>query len=524
MEFPRALRGMFAIALYDRARKRLMLTRDRVGKKPLYYAMSNGRLIFGSEIKPILIAAPELRRVNTRAIHPFFRFGFIPEPATAFDGIFKLPAGHTLEFRDGTFTIHAYWDLTFPAPNSASQKRSDADYLDELDALLEEAVRIRLRSDVPLGAFLSGGPDSSLLVAYASELTQRALKTFTIGFTETGFDESADARRVAEYCRTDHTLKTLSLASIRREFFATLDQIVRHTDEPFGDSSALPMFYLAKLAREDVTVILAGDGADEVFGGYTIYQGLRFAQLYQRLPNALRQNMIAPLLAQWSNLQSLGEARWRAHTWQKRIADSNLALREMLVSKFSIASSPLLDNLVRDADALDHDARDGTRWIVYGNATNPFEQTLYAGMRFLQVNDMLVKVDRMSMAHSLEVRNPYLDHRVIEFAATIPSRLKLRGWQTKAILRDVAARHLPIQNARKYKHGFGVPISLWFRDALMPQVRERLNASAAVALFLHPPVVNAILNDHNAGIADYGQVIWCLLIFDAWHRLYIETP
>jgi asparagine synthase (glutamine-hydrolysing) len=145
-------------------------------------------------------------------------------------------------------------------------------------------------------------------------------------------------------------------------------------------------------------------------------------------------------------------------------------------------------------------------------------------MRFLQVNDMLVKVDRMSMAHSLEVRNPYLDHRVIEFAATIPSRLKLRGWQTKAILRDVAARHLPIQNARKYKHGFGVPISLWFRDALMPQVRERLNASAAVALFLHPPVVNAILNDHNAGIADYGQVIWCLLIFDAWHRLYIETP
>ena len=524
LDFASELRGMFAIALYDRRQRRLVLARDRLGKKPLFYAISQGRLIFGSEIKPILIAAPERRRVNLRAIQPFFRFGFVPEPESAYQGIYKLPAGGLLEFSGREPVLHRYWDLSFAKQQSNGQPpRSAREYEEELDALLEEAVRIRLMSDVPLGAFLSGGTDSSLVVAYMSRLLKQPVKTFTIAFDEAAFDESTDAQRVADHCQTEHHVKWLRVEELRREFFTTIDQIVQHTGEPFGDSSALPTYYLSKLAREEVTVILAGDGADEVFGGYTLYQGLRCAQSYQYLPTWVRQQVIAPAVDRWVAASVPGEARWRAQVWRKRLTDSNLPLREMLASKFSITISPLLDQLVPwSRDLLDQDELAGTHWMLYGDATKPFEQTQYANTRFHQLNDMLVKVDRMSMAHSLEVRNPYLDHKVVEFAATLPAGLKLRRFKTKAILRDVAARYLPTQNAHKRKHGFGVPIPFWFRESLWSEVRERLANSRAVSEYLDPAVVAQVLEQHRHGGNDYSQLMWCLLVFDAWHRIYIE--
>jgi asparagine synthase (glutamine-hydrolysing) len=271
-----------------------------------------------------------------------------------------------------------------------------------------------------------------------------------------------------------------------------------------------------------VTVILAGDGADEVFGGYTLYQGLRFARLYQQLPLWLRRHGIEPALQAWALREPPGPRRWRALAWRKRIADSNLPLRAMLASKFSITVPPLLGWLAPAAqDLAEPDRQTGLAWIETGGAAGSFEQTQYANTRFHQVNDMLVKVDRMSMAHSLEVRHPYLDHKVVEFAATLPAGLKLRGWQTKAILRDVAARYLPPQTASKRKHGFGVPISLWFREGLWPEVNERLRDSHALRSYLNPQAVATVLREHRDGAADYSQLIWCLLVFDAWHSAYI---
>lgn len=521
-DFVCELRGMFAIALFDRSRQRLLLARDRLGKKPLFYAFVGGRLLFGSEIKPLLVAAPELRQVNQRAIQPFFRFGFVPEPETAYKDIFKLPAGSLLECQDGNLSIRRYWDLSFSKPSVDSERRRSAeDYQDELDALLEESVRMRLMSEVPLGAFLSGGLDSSLVVAYMSRLMSKPVKTFTIAYDESAFDESEDAKRVADHCHTEHHVKVLRLDDIKRGFFGTVDEIVHHTGEPFGDSSALPTYHVSKLAREEVTVILAGDGADEVFGGYTIYQGLRFAQAYQHLPGWIRHGIVAPGMERWVKMSEPGPRRWRANAWQKRFADSDLPLPEMLVSKYSKVASSLLDRLVRD-DGQSLDERSGLQWMKFGDAIDPFEKIQYSDTRFVQLNDMLVKVDRMSMAHSLEVRSPYLDHKVVEFAATLPPSLKLRRYETKAILRDVAARYLPVQNVRKRKHGFGVPISLWFRDALWQEVSERLMSSSVIREYLNIAVVSEILEEHHSGRSDYSQLIWCLLMFDAWHGIYLK--
>jgi asparagine synthase (glutamine-hydrolysing) len=522
LDFPLYLRGMFAIALFDRSRKRLILVRDRLGKKPLFYAQCGTRLIFGSEIKPILTAAPELRKANDRSIQPFFRFGFIPEPETAYQNIFQLPPGCLMDYDGEIIHLKKYWDMDFPPRNPSDPQPSTASYRQELDRLLEEAVRIRLISDVPLGAFLSGGLDSSLVVAYMSRLMSQPVKTFTIAFDEQSFDESIDAQRVADYCHTDHHVLTLRVNELRRDFFETIDEIIRHTDEPFGDSSAFPTYFVSRIAREHVKVILAGDGADEIFGGYTLFQGLRFAKLYSRIPAWIRNNLIAPGLNLGVNLVSPGPQRWKALAWQKRISDSNLPLIEMLASKFSITPPAILDRLIPGAPlVLDQDERSGVHWIVLGNSRDSFLQTQYADTRFFQVNDMLVKVDRMSMAHSLEVRNPYLDHHVVGFAASLPTNLKLRGWTTKAILRDIASRYLPAETVNKKKHGFGIPFPFWMRQTLWEEIRNILMSNDSIYSSIDRATVEKVLIAHKQGEFDYSRLIWCLLAFESWHRQYL---
>jgi asparagine synthase (glutamine-hydrolysing) len=328
---------------------------------------------------------------------------------------------------------------------------------------------------------------------------------------------------VAEHCQTEHHLLVLRVGELRDHFFELIDQIIRHTDEPFGDSSALPTYWVSKLARQQVTVILGGDGADEVFGGYSLYQGLRFAQLYQRLPGVMRQGLIEPLMNRWVEWSQPGQARWRAEHWRKRITDSNLPLRQMLASKFAIAPQRVVDSLApASARLLTPAETQGEAWVNLGEGAEPFTQTQYANTRFLQLNDFLVKVDRMSMAHSLEARHPFLDHKVVEFAATIPPQLKLRRFETKAILRAVAARHLPAATAQKRKHGFEVPIAHWFRTALHAGVEERLMSSAILREQLCLPMVQKVLAEHVEGRQDHAQLIWCLLALAAWHETYME--
>jgi asparagine synthase (glutamine-hydrolysing) len=315
----------------------------------------------------------------------------------------------------------------------------------------------------------------------------------------------------------------MRVAELRGQFFELVDQIVRHTDEPFGDSSALPTYWVSKLAHEHVTVILGGDGADEVFGGYSLYQGLRFSQLYQQVPVWLRQSMIAPALDHWARASLPGSTRWRAEHWRKRIADSNLPLRQMLANKFSIAPQSLVDALAPESAALlTAGERSGEAWISLGDGEEPFTQTQYANTRFQQLNDFLVKVDRMSMAHSLEARHPYLDHKVVEFAATIPTQYKLRRFETKAILRDVAARYLPPENARKRKQGFEVPIAQWFRTSLQTTVAERLLNSPIICDHLELSTVRMVLAEHASGEKNHAQLIWSLLTLEAAQRIHLE--
>lgn len=518
LDFPLALRGMFAVALYDRSRRRLVLARDRLGKKPLYYAETAGQLLFGSEIKAIHAAAPELRAPDERLIHPFFRFGFVPEPETLFRGIRTVPPGHLLVADTEGCALRRYWDLE-PAAERVQEP------LAALDARLAEAVRIRTESEVPIGAFLSGGLDSSLIVSYLSRISTTPVNTFTVNFEEEAFGEGADAARVAAHCGTAHRVLTLRPDDIRDEFFDTVDAITRHTDQPFGDSSSFPTWHICRRAREEVTVILAGDGADEVFGGYTIYQGLRFARLYRRIPAPLRRRVIEAAVRAWAASRPPGPRRWRANHWLKRIEDSDVPLRPMLARKFSLSPRTRLDALVPGArERLGEAELSGEAWIDLGRSTDPFDQVVYATTRMLMVNDMLVKIDRMSMAHSLEIRSPYLDHEVVELAAQIPPERKLRGWETKAILREIAATRLPRANARKKKQGFGVPIPLWFRGPLWTGLRERLLDSPAVRRHLDRSEVVRLLDTHRDGTEDNAQILWCLLVFEAWHRHHVETP
>ena len=513
-DFPSALEGMFAVALYDRNRRRLFLARDRMGKKPLYYARTAQGLLFGSEAKPLLLADPGLRRVSPEGVRRFFQYGFVPEPRTIYPDVYKLPPASVLSYDGHEAIIRNYWDLVI----RPEKPRPRQEYLEELDVLFENAVRRRLTSEVPLGAFLSGGPDSSLIVATMSRLRREPVETFTIAYREGGFDESSAAARVANRFHTRHHVKLLSQEELRGSFFSDVERIVRHTDEPVGDSSALPTYHVCRLAREGVKVILGGDGADEVFAGYTLFQGLRFASIYRKLPSTSRRRLIQPLAGWLAAHQPAGASRWAAQSWCKRLADSNLGLEEMLASKFSLTPREDVNRLLLPFS----DAPSAEEKIPLGSGVGIMEQAQYAVTRFQQVNDMLVKIDRMSMAHSLEMRSPFLDHHVVEFAARLPWKFKLKGWETKSLLRDLAARYLPAGNARKRKHGFGVPISLWFRSALETELRARLRESRAIREFTHGDEVNRILEEHRLGLHDHGQLLWCLLTFDAWHRAYIE--
>jgi len=512
--FPTHLEGMFALAIYDRPRRRLLLARDRMGKKPLYYARTGRGLLFGSEVKPLLLADPSLRETSPGAVRLFFRFGFVPEPATIYPRVYKLPPGSTMVFDGSEPGIHRYWDLNFE-PDEVQDREA---YVDELDALLQEAVRRRLISEVPLGAFLSGGPDSSLITAYMTRLLGRPVPTFTIAFREQGYDESSAAALVSRHLGTAHQVKLLSREALRDSLFEDVEAIVRHTDEPIGDSSALPTYHVCRLAREGVKVILGGDGADEVFAGYTLFQGLKFALLYQKLPPWMRRGMIQPLCERWAGARPPGEPRWAAQAWCKRLSDSNLPLPELLASKFALTREAVLSRLF---PGLVETGAVGQPPLSGANA-GVMEQAQYAVARFQQVNDMLVKIDRMSMAHSLEMRSPYLDHHVVEFAARLPFRYKLRGWEGKSILRRLAARYLPRSSARKKKHGFGVPISLWFRDGLRELLTARLRESPGLKEYVDVRGLERVLEEHRRGEWDHGQLLWCLLTFDAWHRIYVR--
>jgi asparagine synthase (glutamine-hydrolysing) len=505
------LRGMFAFAIFDERRQTLMLARDRLGIKPLHYAATPERLLFGSEIKTILAAAPELNEINPQALLDFFYFGYIPDPATAFKAIQKLPPGHVAVWQNGRINIRQYWDL--PA-YGVCEPRSEEECLEELETRLAEAVRIRLISDVPLGALLSGGVDSSLIVALMARASPGSVKTFSVGFSKNDFNEAQHARRVAQCFATDH-----HELRVEPDIAQTLNDLTRSLEEPFGDSSMIPTFYISRLAREHVTVALSGDGGDELFAGY------------DRYPISLRRRALdtAPEWARrWyrEHLHPLIPRSARGRAFAYNVA---LPWRERYLE--SVSFIPAFE---RQAKLLSDDFRAAVQqydplepfrnYLDRAPAQDPLSQLLYLDTKTYMPGDILTKVDRMSMAASLEARVPLLDHLFVEYVTGLPSHWKLRGDNQKYILKKLAVRvGVPPEVVYRPKQGFALPLVHWIREEFKHDLpRILLEPRTLQRGYLNRQAVSELLDEHATGRRNHSGRIWRLLVFELWHRNFLE--
>jgi asparagine synthase (glutamine-hydrolysing) len=507
------LRGMFAFALWDEKRQKLLIARDRLGKKPLHYALRRGRLYFASEIKSILAVAPELAEVNRAALLQYMYLGYVPDPATAFRGIHKLPPGHLLEFERGEVRIRKYWDLPHYATH---QPASEEECLEELESRLAEAVRIRLISDVPLGAMLSGGTDSSTVVALMARASSKPVKTFAIGFKQADFDESQYARIVAEKFATDHHELILE-----PDVVGTIEKLTGSLEEPLADSSMLPTYFISCLARQHVTVALSGDGGDELFAGYERYgiqqKRERFAAIPQTLSRLYRQHVF-PLMPKGMRGRQLSYNL--SLPWRERYAD------EMCFIPAFEREMPLLTPEFRATIAESGDPQDILlRYFEQAPATDPLSQTLYVDTKTYLVEDILTKVDRMSMLTSLEVRVPLLDHEFVEWVTALPPEWKMRGGQQKYILRKLAERvGVPKEVLYRRKQGFALPLVHWMRNEMRELIMTVLLEPRTLQRgYFDAAGVRRLLDEHFSGRRDRSSAIWRLLIFELWHRNFLEA-
>jgi asparagine synthase (glutamine-hydrolysing) len=511
-EFVQHLRGMFAIALWDKRREALVLVRDRLGIKPLYYAEQGDELLFGSELKALL-AAGLSREIDLQALHEFLSYNYVPGPRTIFKTAKKLQPGHRLVARRGRVSVEPYWrPIPVPSPNGGAEPA--ADYVERLRELLRESVRYRLIADVPLGVFLSGGLDSSTVVAVMREVSSDPVKTFSIGFEDQSYNELPYARLIARHFGTDH-----HEFIVKPDAVNLLPRLIQFFDEPFADSSAIPVYYLSQLARRHVTVALGGDGGDEGFAGYETYAAYRLAALYRRIPGRLRA-VIPPLVAQLPVSHSKISFDYKA----RRFIEGALLPPERGHYAWKVVFS---DEMKRELYASDPNGFLGDpfgvleREFVECPATAMLSRLQYVDLRVYLPDDILVKVDRMSMAHSLEVRVPLLDHKLVEFALTIPPELHLRGLTKKYLLKRAMAHRLPGKILNRKKGGFNVPIPAWLRHELHDCVRDVLSEKRLREQgFFNPRYVDQIVKDHAALKADYSRNIWGLLMFALWHEQY----
>ena len=502
------LRGMFALAIWDRRERTLFLARDRVGKKPLYYTqLAGGGIVFGSEIKAIL-EHPEVRREpDLGAIDQFLTLQYVPSPATAFQGIHRIPPAHWLRWRAGKVELGRYWKLEY----EDKLTEPEPELREELLRLLREAVSIRLESEVPLGAFLSGGIDSSAVVAFAAEASSQPVKTFSIGFEPSQFDESRYARLVAEKFSTDHHELVVKAGAPE-----LIDDIVWHYDQPFGDSSAVPSFHVARITRPHVTVVLNGDGGDESFAGYDRYRLSRF-ESYFKLPRAARiglQTMARP------TARFLGRGR---RLLQAGFTDPYEAYFSTLVHLHPARRSWLYTD-----DFLAHASKELSPPLRYMRATRHaalLDSMLDADVNNYLPDDLLVKMDVATMAYSLEGRSPLLDHKVMEFMARVPANLKLRGGESKHLLKSALRGILPDAVLDRPKMGFGVPLGSWLRGSLKEMLVDTVLSDRALARgYFKPASVRAMVDAQLGGSNEYQYVLWDLMLLERWQRLFIEQP
>jgi len=502
------LRGMFGLAIWDRRSQSLVLARDRAGIKPLYYTAAGGTLYFGSEIKAILQAREVPRDLDLDALDHYLSFLYTPSDGSIFRGIRKLPPGCLATWQDGRLQVERYWQ-----PSAEETFRgSEADAVHELRAVLADAVRLHLVSDVPLGAFLSGGVDSSLVVGLMTEASAEPVKTFSIGFDEPQYDELQHARRVASHFGTDHHELV-----VKPDAIAILDRLVAHFDEPFGDASAIPTWYVSEIARQHVTVVLSGDGGDELFGGYDRYLPHPRVVAFDRYsPRALRR-IAARAGAQLPHgVRGRNFLRHVGRDQRGRYVD---AIRFFGIDeKAALYTRDVFERLAGP----DPETLLATHFERYGALPWPSQMMRFDAETYLP-EDVLTKVDRMSMAHSIESRVPLLDNEVIEFACSLPSTVKIREGRRKHVLKEVAATLLPPEVINRPKQGFAVPLDVWFRGRLAELFGDLLLSPRTLQRgYFQPSFIKRLVAEHCSGKRNHDLRLWQLVVFECWLRQYVD--
>lgn len=507
--------GMFSFALWDSTRHRLLLARDRLGIKPLYYWQGDSWFVFGSELKALLAHPAVPRLIDPAALDQFLTLEYIPSPYTIYAGVHKLLPGHALTLEGGRMTVNRYWEIP-TQPVSGDEGALG----EELAHLIRDAVRLQLMSDVPLGAFLSGGIDSSTVVSAMCQAISD-IRTFSIGFSDKSYDELADARAVASYLGTHHEEQILE-----PDIADLAQHLVSHFDEPFADFSLFPTYLVSKLARRTVKVALSGDGGDELFGGYDTYVAQQADAYYRRLPKPLRTRFFPALMA----TVPPQPAKKGLVNKLKRFVEGAALPEDLQHTRWMMFLSEPERQALYNPEY--YQALNGNSAVAFiasqfaaCAAFDPLAQQQAVDIKTYLVDDILTKVDRMSMAASLEVRVPLLDHRIVEFAVNLPPHMKLRGGQTKYILRKVMADHLPPSVLTKPKQGFSIPLKHWLLGSLRPLMTDLLSPAVVCQRgYFSPETVQTWVTEHLEGRVNHSHRLWALMVFELWHRQVHDAP
>ncbi|MBI1838102.1 MAG: asparagine synthase (glutamine-hydrolyzing) [Flavobacteriia bacterium] len=494
--------GMWAFALYDKQSHELFLSRDRIGEKPLHYSIFNNTVIFGSEIKSIIeYGVPA--EINTELIELYLFLTYIPTPFTFFKNILKLKPGHYIRIKNNFVQELKYWDL--PEIDEGNMLTDKRQIYETFSELFTDSVKLRMRSDVPFGAFLSGGLDSASVVATMSKHSKFPIETFTIGFKEKAFDESFLADAVAQKFKTNHHLNIVNQDS----FEDSLHRVIHHFDEPFGDSSAIPTGYVSKFASEKVKMVLTGDGGDEILSGYNSYLGLKISEYYNRFPKFIK-NTIPAALNKIAPYTSNG-IRYKINKLHNISSTAKLNFNDRMIQKMAYTDYINIKNLIGDQKVyqIEDYVSDFYNKLP---VKDDFYKLMYSDIKQKLPDDYLVKVDRMSMSHSIETRVPFLDYRLIEYMVQVDKNVKLQGWEKKSILRKTIGKELPQSLLKAPKKGFGVPLREWFKaDSFENQLNNLSNID-----FLEQSVLRKIIQQNNSGEKDNGNFIWSIFVLQNW--------
>jgi asparagine synthase (glutamine-hydrolysing) len=512
--FIQYLRGMFAIAIWDSTQKMLWLIRDRLGKKPIYYFQDQDHFYFSSEIASLLYGLKNKPPIDLSAINLYLSLQYIPDPLTAFVGIFSLPPAHFLTWHNGALHLKKYWDLNYE-PKTTSNRE---EIREELRELLSESVTLRMISDVPIGAHLSGGIDSSIVVSLMAKYSQPAVKTFSVGFKEATFSELPFARAVADHYGTEHHEFILDWGNIPD----VLTEILRHTGQPLADPSMIPLFHLSKLTRQYVTVALNGDGGDENFAGYARYWLDPLANAYRKMPGVISKKILPSILNQFKDNDDRPSGDSLINGLKRLEGMVGIDPRASILRWGSFFSPEWLRILWKSQYLADLNPNHAEEWLVQrfttARAASFLDRTLYTDINTYLPGDLLVKADRMSMSHSLESRSPFLDHKLTEWAARLPAKYKVKGLGGKVILRETFKDDLPEIVNQRGKQGFGIPISTWCRGPLAGWLKDvLLSPCQSFGEWFNQDVIKRLIAEHQTGKVDHGKRLWALAVLSTWN-------